>query len=372
MKKQSKQEEMDMPDEVYEQLRQLLDRHPTGCPPAPEITEILKTFFTEDEARVALGLGFRPFSLEDIARRAGVDEEEAKVCLESLADKAVVYAREKDGVWGYAILPVMPGIFEFPFMKGLSDEMRAKLTPLWKSYLPKLGKGFRGSETTFSRIIPIQEEVDNEPGVLPYQKVYDMIDNAKVVGIATCACRDLERKCDAPLEACMLFDETCTYLVEHGVGRYLTKDEMKEKLRECDEAGLVHQINNVQERLTFVCNCCTCCCGLLRMSLEWGNLPVFSGSGFVPVVDAELCTGCGICADERCPVQAIEVVDDTAVVHEDLCIGCGLCVTGCPEEALRLEKVEDFSEPPQTTGEMGMKILQEKGKLEAFVEVLKP
>jgi len=361
-----------MPDEVYEQLRELLDRHPTGCPPAPEIIEILKTFFSEEEARAALGLGFRPFSVEDVARRAGVEPEEARLCLESLADKAVVFVREKEGSVGYALLPVMPGIFEFPFMKGMPDDMREKLTPLWRSYLPKLGKVFGGTDTRFSRIIPIQEEVESEPGVLPYQKVYEMIDQASVVGIGTCACRDLERKCDAPREACMLFDETCTYLVERGFGRYISKEELKEKLKEFDEAGLVHQINNVQERLTFVCNCCTCCCGLLRMSLEWGNPPVFTTSGFTPVVDAELCNGCGICAEERCPVQAIEVVDETAVVHRELCIGCGLCVTGCPEEALRLEKVMEYSEPPQTTTEMGMKILQEKGKLEAFIEVIKP
>ena len=61
-----------MPEEVYERLRELLDRHPTGCQPAPEIIEILKIFFTEEEARVALGLGFRPFGVKDVARRAGV------------------------------------------------------------------------------------------------------------------------------------------------------------------------------------------------------------------------------------------------------------------------------------------------------------
>ncbi|MEW6554765.1 MAG: 4Fe-4S binding protein [Actinomycetota bacterium] len=361
-----------MTDVVYERLRELLDRHPTGCPAAPEIIEILQAFFTVEEAEVALGLGFRPFKVADVARRAGVDEATAERCLVSLADKAVVFVREKEGVRGYALLPVMPGIFEFPYMKGMSEEMRARLTPLWRSYLPKLGREFGGTETRFSRIIPIQEEVESEPGVLPYQKVYEMIDNARVVGIGTCACRDMERRCNAPREACMLFDETCTYLVERGFGRYLSKEEMKEKLREFDEAGLVHQINNVQESLTFVCNCCTCCCGLLRMSLQWGNAPVFTPSGFSPAVDTELCTGCGICADERCPVGAIEVVEGAAVVARDRCIGCGLCVSGCPEEALRLVRDEEYREPPRTTGEMGMKILQEKGKLEAFLEVIKP
>ncbi|NPV59335.1 MAG: 4Fe-4S binding protein [Actinobacteria bacterium] len=361
-----------MAEDIYERLRELLDRHPTGCVPAPEIIEILKIFFSEEEARVALGLGFRPFSVEDVARRAGVDAETARRCLDSLADKGVVFVREKDGKRGYALLPVMPGIFEFPYMKGMGEEMREKLTPLWRSYLPKLGTRFGGTETRFSRIIPIQEEVESEPGVLPYQKVYDMIDRAKVVGIATCACRDMERNCDAPREACMLFDETCTYLVERGFGRYLSKEEMKEKLREFDRAGLVHQINNVQERLTFVCNCCTCCCGLLRMSLEWGNPPVFTSSGFAPVVDEDLCNGCGVCAEERCPARAIRVEEEKAAVDIEKCIGCGLCVTGCPNDALRLLALGDFQEPPATTSEMGMRILQEKGKLERFLEVLNP
>ena len=31
-----------MPDNVYENLRELLDTHPVGCAPAPEMIEILK------------------------------------------------------------------------------------------------------------------------------------------------------------------------------------------------------------------------------------------------------------------------------------------------------------------------------------------
>jgi len=361
-----------MSEEVYERLRELLDRHPVGCAPGPEIIEILKTFFTEEEARVALGLSFRPQAVEEVARRAGVDPGEARLRLESLADKGVVFARCKEGEWGYALLPVMPGIFEFPYMKGLDPDVRERLSSLWKSYLPKLSRGFGTSDTAFSRIVPIQEEVENQPGILPYERVYDMIEKAEVVGIARCACRELEQKCDAPREACMLFDETCTYLVERGFGRYLTKEEMKEKLREMDRAGLVHQVNNAQENLTFVCNCCTCCCGLLRASLEWGNPNVFVSSGFVPLIDAGLCNGCGTCAEERCPVGAVVVVEGTAQVDEDRCIGCGLCATGCPNQAVSLAKKRETAPPPRTMSEMGLRILEEKGKLQRFLEVFKP
>jgi len=31
-----------MPENVYEKLRELLDTHPVGCAPAPEMIEILK------------------------------------------------------------------------------------------------------------------------------------------------------------------------------------------------------------------------------------------------------------------------------------------------------------------------------------------
>ncbi len=55
--------------DVYEKLRGMLDTRPAGCPPAPEIIEILKMLFTVDEAEVALGLGFSPFTVNTFLRR---------------------------------------------------------------------------------------------------------------------------------------------------------------------------------------------------------------------------------------------------------------------------------------------------------------
>ena len=39
-----------------------------------------------------------------------------------------------------------------------------------------------------------------------------MIDQARVVGIGHCACRSTMQRCDAPREACMMFDDTCDFL----------------------------------------------------------------------------------------------------------------------------------------------------------------
>ncbi|HEY5526082.1 MAG TPA: 4Fe-4S binding protein [Candidatus Anoxymicrobiaceae bacterium] len=355
--------------EVYSRLRELLDASPSGCPEAPEIYEILEILFTEEEAELTCNLAYLPRTVEVVAEKGGVSSESAAEMLESLADRGLVMAADKDGVRLYSMLPLMPGIFEFPFMNGERNEQQDRLAALWKLYSPVLGAGLGSPGARIIRAIPIQEEVESVPGVLTYNMLYDLIDGAKACAIAHCACRESERECDAPTEACMIFDDKADFLVERGFARYLTADEMKEKLREFDEAGLVHQVNNAAGRLTLICNCCTCCCHLLRAVKEWGNPNVIAGSGLMPEVDVELCVGCGTCENERCPMDAITVVEAVSVVDADKCIGCGLCVTGCPNEALHLVKRDDAVEPPAKSRDLALTLLQEKGKLERFIEI---
>ena len=52
-------------------------------------------------------------------------------------------------------------------------------------------------------------------------------------------------------------------------------------------------------------------------------------------IDKEKCTGCGSCVD-ACPVDALKLDGDKAVVDEDTCIDCGTCVDECPVEAISL------------------------------------
>ena len=52
-------------------------------------------------------------------------------------------------------------------------------------------------------------------------------------------------------------------------------------------------------------------------------------------IDKEKCTGCGACVD-ICPVDALKLEDDKAVVDPETCIDCGTCVDECPVEAITL------------------------------------
>jgi len=72
--------------------------------------------------------------------------------------------------------------------------------------------------------------------------------------------------------------------------------------------------------------------------------PMIASSGYVAVVDEDLCAGCGECAD-LCQFAAISVENGYAVVDYEACMGCGVCVAHCPQEAVSLERDPAKGEP---------------------------
>jgi hypothetical protein len=100
----------------YEQLRRILDNHLAGAPPSRKFDKILRILFTPQEVKVALALVFAPTPVDEIAAKAGVSVAEAGALCESMANKGIVFSRNKDGIMGYSLLPTIPGLFEFPFM----------------------------------------------------------------------------------------------------------------------------------------------------------------------------------------------------------------------------------------------------------------
>lgn len=54
------------------------------------------------------------------------------------------------------------------------------------------------------------------------------------------------------------------------------------------------------------------------------------------VVDADKCTGCGLC-EMNCHFNAIHLVEGIATIDEVACEGCQLCSHLCPQEAIHME-----------------------------------
>jgi Fe-S-cluster-containing hydrogenase component 2 len=355
----------------YERLREILDSHPATAPKAKSIDEILRTLFTPEEAALAVNMSYKTKSLASIAKATGVAESKANKNLESMADKGIIYSKNKEGEKFYGLLPLIPGVFEIPFMKGGGTPMHKRLGQLWEEYHhDALGASFAGQPTPLMRVVAVEKSITAQDRVHPYEEVKNFISSASYIALTKCACRVSVANCDKPKEVCLIFGEMAEFLVERGFARQINKEEGMKVLDQAEEAGLVHTSNNSADRANLICNCCPCCCTVLRGRTQLKHPHAFEPSRFEAHVNSEECTGCAICADERCPMKAIEIKDDVAVANVAECIGCGLCVTGCPTGAIELTERKQSPSIPATTKEMAAKILQEKGRLDAFLKVM--
>ena len=358
--------------DVYEKLRQILDAHPSGAPKSKAFDEILRYLFTPEETEIAVHMSFSPRSIEDIASAVRIPVDEAEELLEFMAMKAVIFSRNKDGNQLYGLLPTVPGLFEFPLMRGKGTPFHTRLGKLWTKYRKDgLGASFAGNPTPLVRVVPVGHAIENTVHIHPYEEVSKLIEKADTIALARCACRSSVGACQSPSEVCFFFDAPARFLVERRYAREISRDEAQRVLIQAEEAGLVHTSSNSADRASFICNCCPCCCIILTCRTRLNLAHGFATSGFQPQIDSIACTGCGICADERCPMHALEIKSDIAVVDIEQCIGCGLCVSACPVKAMVLVRRSEQPDIPETRDDLGMKVLQEKGKLEQFLQINK-
>jgi Pyruvate/2-oxoacid:ferredoxin oxidoreductase delta subunit len=96
---------------------------------------------------------------------------------------------------------------------------------------------------------------------------------------------------------------------------------------------------NTAGRSNIICNCCSCCCEILRFATDVKTRGALAPSRFQAQVNAGECTSCSLCVD-ICPMDAIALnAEDLAWVSRDECIGCGLCASVCPVNAISLFEV---------------------------------
>lgn len=349
-----------MTDDIYEQLADALNRLPNAFPRTPSNIEILllKKIFFKEEACVAVQLSGKMEPVDVIAERLGLPVKEVSTKLMKMVKRGLVWFSKKDGKPHFRLAPFIVGIFEAQL-----ESMDHEFVHLFEEYMADGGAvGIMKPQPAIHRVVPAEGAVKTE-WILPYDDVRALFIAAKTFSVRDCICRvqqDLlgQRKCDFPLKNCLSFSS----IDRPSRPGDITKEQALAILDKTEDIGLVHTVSNVIKGIFYVCNCCGCCCGILRGITEWGIEESVATANYFAVIDPDECTECGICI-ERCQVHAISEKDGKTVAERKKCIGCGLCVTGCPNDAVRLQKKPDAEiiHPPDDFAAWERERLQNRG-----------
>jgi electron transport complex protein RnfB len=323
-----------MTDDVFEILADALDHLPNGFPRTDSKIEIriLKRIFSPEEAALASQLTGKYESIKEITSRVTPSTDETPKLLVTMAQRGLLWFEKQDGRACFRLAPFIVGIYEEQI-----HNLDHELAHMVEDYFNNGGAiGLMTPQPSVHRVVPAQAAVKSE-WILPYDDIRSLILEAKTFSLRDCICRVqqglIEHPCQFPVDTCFNFSLT----ERPPRPGDISQAEALALLEKCETIGLVHTVSNVTKGVYYVCNCCGCCCGILKGINDFGIKESIAYANYLAVIDPELCLGCGTCI-ERCQVHAISNENGIAVVDQERCIGCGLCVTGCPNSVARLEK----------------------------------
>lgn len=368
--------------EGYTHLIDRLNRFPLGAPPSQTLYQILSLLFTPKEAELVSLLPIKPFRVDVAAHHWKTTLLEAQNILDTLCSKALLIDIEYNGESTYALPPPMAGFFEFTLMRTGGHVDQHLISELFHQYLSVeedfIKALFRG-DTKPGRTFVNENALSASLHVMDYERASEFIQTSTFMGVGLCYCRHkkqhLGEACNAPLEICMTFGSTAHSLSKSGYTRLIDKSEGLDLLELAREHKLVQFGENSQKDISFICNCCGCCCEALVAARRFAFLNPVETTNFLPHVNELTCNGCTQCA-QACPVDAIMMVSAhdpqkpkklKAHIDESRCLGCGVCVTTCRNEALVLVPREKRVITPINSAHKTVMMAIERGTLQHLI-----
>ena len=366
-------------DREYRLLQQRLDKNLTGAPYSLVFMQILEMLFTPEEAKFVRDIPSRPIPLEDLSKRMNVPEDALADKLGEMAQRGLILDIEAKGKRFFALPPVVIGLFEYTFMRTGDDFPIVEAARLFDQYMREddhffhsvyQGKTQLGRSLVREEALPEGDHVE----VLDWERASYLVENASASAVSTCPCRHkashLEKACDRPQEVCLSLNGGAVPLIKSGLGKQITTAEAMKILEQCKEAGLAQTGDNVKKNITYICNCCGCCCAVIEAVKLFDFKHAIISSNWIMEVDLDKCQGCGKCA-KACPLGAIEIHEEGegkekkrwAVVDKDLCMGCGVCYTFCKFGGATMKPRPQRVFTPENTFDRIVNMAVERGKL---------
>jgi ferredoxin len=369
----------------FRELADRLNRFPQGAPLSENLFKILSVLMSEEEAGYLAQIPIKPFTAKQAAEIWKISEKEAKKRLDSFADKVLILDMEVGKETQYVLPPPMAGFFEFSMMRTRGDIDQKYLSDLFYQYITVeedfIKSLFVRGETQLGRVFVNESALgeENSMHILDYEKASEVINTSEHMGVSMCYCRHkmahMGMACDAPMDICMTFGTVADSLIRHGYARRVDEKEGIDLLQQAYDSNLVQFGENVKKEVSFICNCCGCCCEAMIAARRFGIMNPVHTSNYIPEINDHACTGCGKCA-EICPVEALGMVSandphkpkrNKVKLNDETCLGCGVCVRVCPTKAITMKYRGKRIITPENSVHKAVMMAIERGGLEHLI-----
>lgn len=164
------------------------------------------------------------------------------------------------------------------------------------------------------RVIPIERALPKGETPDPRDTLSYYLDKYDYYSVGSCSCRicrtEMGEGCGhLSDDRCIKLGNAAHYFVRTGKDREISREELEEIMKNCEDEGLMHCIPNIEGinegNTTAICDCCGCACFGLRPVEEF-KINDAVASNYRCEIETANCVACGQCV-EYCPVNAIRL-----------------------------------------------------------------
>lgn len=344
-----------------------------SVPVVKAILECFEIAMTETDLDRLLLIKENEYTKEELQQLWKLDDNEFEEYFLYIMERGVLWPRHDSNI--YELAPIFPGWIEI-FSSGPLNETRKALIkkfskfedilkqlniPPVRAYMNYVNANHMEHETGrmstvvsgSSKKVQINKKLTSEQAIYLSGELYPMLLKYKEhISIMNCFCRMMSllngKSCsyDMPIESCVAVGRMSDMLVENGVSRKISYEEVVALMEHLEKQGCIHTVYHygisADEEELMICNCCVDCCFLYKGYREGALSQLLIKCYYKPeLLDIRQCVGCNQCG-RYCPTQATwyDKQSKTLQFDNSKCIGCGQCIVQCPKPVRQMVRDE--------------------------------
>ncbi len=237
---------------VYEKFIEWFRPSPMSFPDSEDFVELIKVRYTPEDAELLTDIPFKGKTIEEIAEIKNMSVEDLQPRLDALAKKGVIWKIFRYGAYKYRLCDFFLSFYRSVYWGGGRNSEHYKMAPMLNKTFGPFFELQAHAKTRGLRTLPIEKTIKDKRSFMPFEDVLKVLDNQDYFCVGKCSCKakhnldpDHENCEHYPFEEnCVHFGDFARYMVDNGHGRELSREECRNLLLKCAEAGMVHGVSN--------------------------------------------------------------------------------------------------------------------------------